>query len=319
MIKNDEETILITGATGTVGGEVVKQLLASPSSPGHDIIRAGVHSQNKADKFRQDNNYNNKVEIVNIDYDKPESLADALYDVDKLFLLTLPTPNITGETISRVVKEAKKKGIKYIVKLSVMGADLVPGTRIGRLHREEEKIIEESGISYTVLRPNGFMQNFVNYLGMVIRNQDAFYLPGGDAKVSFVDVRDVAAVAADILLSKHKGSEQQHKNKAYDITGPEALSYSQAAEIMSNQIGRKISYIAISEEEDARKVMKEVGMEDWYIAAMMEFYKNAMELYNIDGGNWWSRTTTVAEQITGRKPISFAQFVKDYAEALISL
>jgi len=310
MIKNNDRTILVTGATGTVGSEVVKHLLAASSSD-HNIIRAAVHSQNKADNLRHDDN--NKVEIVNIDYNKPETLADALNNVDKLFLLTLPAPNIVRDASSSVVKVAKKNGIKYIVKLSVMGADLEPGTTIGRLHRQEEKIIEESGIPYTFLRPNGFMQNFVR-AGQIIRNQNAFYLPPGDARVSFVDVRDIAAVAVEVLLSKGNGTELQLEDKAYDVTGPETISYSQAAEIISQETGRKISYIETAE-EDARKGMKEMGIENWYIDAMMEFYNNAIELYNVDKGKRWSRITTVVEQIIGRKPISFSQFVKDYVQA----
>jgi uncharacterized protein YbjT (DUF2867 family) len=302
MAKNDEKTILVTGATGTVGSEVVKQLVSSPSSSGYNIIRAAVHSQNKADRFRQ---YRG-VEIVNMDYNKPETIADALSHVNKLFLLTLPSPNM-ADISSGLVKEAKKKNdIKHIVKLSVMEAEAEPGTTIGRLHRQEEKIIEESGIPYTFLRSGAFMQNFVNFFGQTIKNQNAFYLPAGDGKVSFVDVRDIAAVATEILLTKSSGSQQQ-KNKAYDITGHDALSYSQAAEILSGGIGKKISYIDIGE-EDARKGMKKMGMEDWLIDAIMEFY------YIIRTGHA-SRTTNAIEQITGRKPVSFEQFVRDYASS----
>ena len=104
MAKNDEKTILVTGATGTVGSEVVKQLVSSPSSSGYNIIRAAVHSQNKADRFRQ---YRG-VEIVNMDYNKPETIADALNHVNKLFLLTLPSPNM-ADISSSLVKEAKKR------------------------------------------------------------------------------------------------------------------------------------------------------------------------------------------------------------------
>jgi uncharacterized protein YbjT (DUF2867 family) len=112
-------TILVTGSTGNVGSEVVKQLVSSfpsSSSSGQSvIIRAGVHSQNKADKFRQ---YGKKVEIVNMDYDKPETIAAALNKVGKLFLLMLPSLDMT-DISSKVVREAKKNGVQYIVKLSV--------------------------------------------------------------------------------------------------------------------------------------------------------------------------------------------------------
>ncbi|MDQ6864544.1 MAG: SDR family oxidoreductase [Thermoproteota archaeon] len=293
-------TILVTGATGTVGSEVVKQLTSSSSH--HEVVRAGVHSQDKADRFRRDNQ---EVEIVQIDYNRPETIANALNNVDKLFLLTLPALNMT-EISSNFVIEAKKNGVQSIVKLSVMGADEEPGLVIGRLHRQAEKIIEESGIPYTFLRPNGFMQNFLNYYGQSIKTQGAFYNPAGDGKLGLVDVRDIAAVAVEVIITKGNGSKQQHENKSYDITGPEALSYSQAAEILSKETGKKISYIDIPE-EDARKGMKQIGMEDWLIDAIMEFF-------SIVRAGHASQTTNMVEQITGRKPISFAQFAKDYAE-----
>src|SRR5712691_555354 len=134
MIRYGERTIFVTGATGTVGSEVVKQL-ASSGQRGQSVIRAAVHSQNRADKFKSDNK---TVEIVNIDYNKPETIADTLDHVDTLFLVTLPAPNMANIS-SSLVEEAKKNGVKYIVKLSVMKADAEPGTIMGRLHREEEK------------------------------------------------------------------------------------------------------------------------------------------------------------------------------------
>jgi uncharacterized protein YbjT (DUF2867 family) len=299
MTENDEKTILVTGATGTVGSEVVKQLTASSSS-GQSVIRAAVHSQNKADKFKSDNK---TVEIVNIDYNKPETIADALDHVDTLFLVTLPAPNMANIS-SSLVKEAKKNGVKYIVKLSVMKADAEPGFIVGRLHRQAEKIIEESGIPYTFLRPTSFMQNFVNFYSQTIRTKNAFYIHAEDVKFSFVDVRDIAAVAVKLLTKN--GS--QHENKAYGLTGQKALSYSQAAEILSKEIGKKISYIDIPE-EDARKGLKQIGFEDWLINAVMEGFN-----YFITGG-YGSQTTTVVEQVTGRRPISFEQFVRDYANS----
>ena len=241
-----------------------------------------------------------------MDYNKSETIVDALNGVDKLFLLTLPTPNMT-EITSSLINEAKKNDVKHIVKLSVIDADADPGIMITRLHRQEEKIIEESGIPYTFLRAGAFMQNFINFFGQTIRTQNAIYLPAGDGKVSFVDVRDIAAVATEILLTKNNGTKnkQQHEYKKYGITGNEALSYSQGAEILSNALGRRISYVNITE-EDARKAMKKMGMEDWLVDALME-------LYRVIRFGYASQTTTVVEQITGHKPISLEQFARDYA------
>ena len=112
------------------------------------------------------------------------------------------------------------------------------------------------------------MQNFVNFFSQTIRTQSAFYIPAGDGKVSFVDARDIAAVATQILLAKTNGTKinDHYKNKKYGITGNKALSYSQVAEILSNALGRRITYVNITE-EDARKAIKKMGMEEWLIDA----------------------------------------------------
>ena len=300
--KNNETVILVTGATGTVGSEVVKQLTSISSG---NRVRAAVHSENKADKLRRENK---TIEIVNMDYNKPETIVDALNGVDKLFLITLPTPNM-NEISSSLIKEAKKNDVKHIVKLSVIDADAEPGIMIGRLHRQEEKIIEESGIPYTFLRCGAFMQNFINFFGQTIKTQNAIYLPVGDGKVSFVDVRDIAAVATEILLAKtnESKSKQQPENKKYDITGHAAISYGQGAEILSNVLGRRISYVNVTE-EDARKAMKEIGMEDWFVDALIE-------LYRVIKSGYASQTTAEVEQIIRRKPILFEQFARDYASS----
>jgi uncharacterized protein YbjT (DUF2867 family) len=171
---------------------------------------------------------------------------------------------------------------------------------IGRWHRHEEKIIEESGIPYAFLRAGAFMQNFISFFGQTIKNQNAFYLPAGNGKVSFVDVRDIAAVAVKLLTE----SRIQHKNTTFGITGREALSYSQAAEILSNATGKRISYIDIPQDE-AIKSMKRSGMEDWLIADLIEF-SNIIRAGNA------SQTTDTIEQLLGRKATSFEQFVKDH-------
>lgn len=238
-----------------------------------------------------------------MDYNKPETIADALNHVDKVFLLTLPSPNMA--VYCNLIKEIRKYGgINHIVKLSSMAAEESGlATTIGRIHTEEQKIIEESGIPFTFLRPPAFMQNFITQFGYTIRNQDAFYVPAADAKMSFIDARDIAAVSVRALLSD---SQQQHIGKAYSITAQEAISYGQAAEILSKEVGRRISYVNIPE-EDARKGLKENGMDDWLIDAIMEFY-------SIIKAGHASQTTNVVEQIIGRKPIPFSQFAKDYAK-----
>jgi uncharacterized protein YbjT (DUF2867 family) len=287
------ETILITGATGTVGSEVVKQLSAKGENL---IIKAAARSAN-------DNTFQNLkgVQIVQLDYNKPDSLAAAFRDVDKLFLLTPFQSNMVGLT-SNLVSEAKNAKVKDIVKQSVMGADAQPGITPSRLHRQAEKIIEESGISFTFLRPNFFMQNFVNFYSSSIKGQGAFYAPAEDARVSFVDVRDIAAVTVQALIN-----DSQQKGKAYNVTGDEALSYGEAAEILSKELGKKINYVNVSD-QDARKGMKDIGMDEWTISSMIE-------LFEITRAGYVSEISPVVEQVTGNKPVTFSQFAKDYAGA----
>ena len=293
-METKQESILVTGASGNIGSQVVKQLL----SDAPDVsIKAAAHSSQNVKKVKSDA----RVKVIQIDYNEPETVRGALNDVDKLFLLPPDVPN-AADLASNVVIEAKKAGIRQIVKQSVMGADLEADVGTMRLHRQVEKFIEQSGIPFTFLRPNEFMQNFVNFHSPSIKGNNAFYLPLEDAKVSLVDVRDIASVAVQSLID-----EDKHKNKTYLITGPEALSYHQVAEILSNTTGRKINYVNISDEE-ARAAMKEIGMNDWLIntvSELSEYFRKGKA----------SEISPAVEEVTGSKPISFSQFANDYVDA----
>jgi uncharacterized protein YbjT (DUF2867 family) len=221
--------------------------------------------------------------------------------VDKLFLLTHPSPK-TVEHESNLITEAKKSGITHIVKQSIMRADLDADVEAMRLHRQTEKLIEESGIPYTFLRPNEFMQGFINFQGSTIRSSNAFYIPAEDAKVSFVDARDIAAIAVRALMNG-----DNHYNKTYVITGPEALSYYQTAEILSNATGKKIDYVNISEEE-TREALKKTGMDDWLINTILG-------LYTLYRKGHASEVSSAVEEVTGRKAKAFVEFAKDYGDA----
>jgi uncharacterized protein YbjT (DUF2867 family) len=294
-------TILVTGATSMVGCEVVKQLLRN-TTKNVNIKAAGRSVENVNRVVNSD-----RIEPVQIDYYKPQTLKEAVKDVDRVFLVT-PFQSDMVELTSNLLREIKNAGnIKHIVKLSVLrGDDAAADSNIiaDRLHRQAEKMIEDSGISYTCLCPTFFMQSFGNFFPQKIKDQSTFYLPAGDGKVSFVDVRDIAAIAVQALTNNKDGL---HNGKAYNITGPEAISFGQAARILSEQVGRKISYVSISE-DDARKGMKDIGWDEWRINFLIE-------LYNIIRLGYLSEVySSPVEEITGRRAISFSQFAKDYAE-----
>jgi uncharacterized protein YbjT (DUF2867 family) len=287
------DTILVTGATGNVGSQVVKQL-----SSFSGIVRAAVQSKNRADDIK-----NTKAELVEMNFNKSETIEAAFKGIQKLFLLTPFVPDMV-EMSKNLIREAKKANVNHIVKQSAFGSDLEDGITMNKLHRKVEEAIESSGINYTFLRPMSFMQNYLG-LSNSIKSQGVFYAPLIDSRTSFVDVRDIAAVAVEAL------TKSGHENKAYDITGPEAVSNYDIANILSKTTGRKITYINISD-DDARKGMKENGMREWTINALME-------LYNLQKAGKATHVSLDVERATNRKPISFEQFAKDYSEMFLSI
>jgi uncharacterized protein YbjT (DUF2867 family) len=293
-----QETILVTDATGTVGSEVMKQLSDSSDTN----IRAAVHSVDSLTRLKESNK---NIEAVQLDYNKPETLKKALKSVDKLFFLSPDSPIMT-ELASSVISAAKNAGIGHIVRLSAKGADVKAESPSLIMHRQVEEIIEESGIPYTFLRPNEFMQNFIILHSHFIKKNNAFNMAVGDAKVSIIDVRDIAAVAVKALIEA--GRNDRHNGKVYTITGPEALSYYQIAKILSNVTGREISYVNLSE-GDFRRSLKEAGVDDWFIFVVLlmldSYYKKGIA----------AQITNSVEEVTGRKSITFSQFVNDHKQA----
>lgn len=281
--------ILVTGAGGTVGRLVVEELKAS-----NQAFRSAYYTKEKAEKMTAAGG-----DAVALDFAKPETLRPALVGVDTVFLLgSGGLGQAEGET--NVVREAKAAGVKRIVKLSVWGAE-GEGFSFAKIHRAVERAIEESGLPWTFLRPTGFMQNFVNYMGASIKAQGVFYQNAADTKVSHIDARDIARVAAAAL------TRPGHEGKAYDLTGPQALSYGEAAEILTRVLGKKVSYVAIS--DDAAKAgMLAAGMPEFYVDYLIDlsqFYRK--------GGS--ARVATAVKEVTGKDPVSFEQFVKDNAAA----
>ncbi|HEY7082531.1 MAG TPA: SDR family oxidoreductase [Nitrososphaeraceae archaeon] len=291
---NNNIVTVITGASSTIGSEIVKHLLASGQK-----VRVAVRN---LDGYSMTSS---GLEIVHVDYCKPETFDNLFEGGEKLFLLVPFVKNMI-EITSGIIKIAKKQGVKYIVNQSLLGLDVYSGSMISRLHRRAENVILESSIPFTILRPNYFMQNFVVFFSHTIKSQGSFYISAGDGKVSFVDARDSALVAAKLLTVN---DPQQHIDKTYNVTGPESLSYKQAAEILSNQIGKKISYINITDDE-ARQGLKDIGVSDQLIPLLLE-------MYNDIRGGYASGISSVVQEITGNKPISFFSFARDYAKAFI--
>jgi uncharacterized protein YbjT (DUF2867 family) len=275
------DIILVTGSTGKVGTQVVEQLAASGAN-----VRAAVQATSNVESIKRAG-----AETVVMDFNDRESIREALEGVGKVFLLTPLVHNMVDVTAG-FVEEAAKSGVKQIVKLSVIGADAETPLVLARWHREMEKKIESSGIPFTFIRPTHFMQNF---LGMpTIKTQSVFYQSTGDGKSALVDTADIAAVAVKTL------TEDGHEGKAYNVTGPEALSNYDLAEILSRVTGKQISYVDVSDDV-IRSGMTAGGVPEWLVESLIEL--NAAQK-----AGHMEIVSPAVEEVTGRRPKSFEQW-----------
>ena len=278
--------ILVFGSSGTVGKEVVKEL-ANAS----ERVRAAYHSRPPSLPG---------VEGARVDLATGEGLKSALSGVDTVFILTGSMEDQTAAEL-RAVEAARAAGVKRIVKLSVWEADK-ESYSFARIHRPVERSIEESGIAWTHLRPNSFMQNFVTYETDSIRTQGTLRIPCGEARIAHIDARDIARVAALALTAPG------HEGKAYELSGPEALTYAEAVAILSDAAAKKITYVSISEEE-FRQASLNAGLPEALVEQLADLYA-----YYLAGGA--AQVTTAVRDATGRDPTTFAAFAGENGAAL---
>ena len=162
--------------------------------------------------------------------------------------------------------------------------------------------MKASGLPYTILRPNSFMQNLVTYLAPSIRTQGAFYAAMDEAKMSLIDVRDVAEVAVKVLVAP-----KEHTGKTYELNGPEAVSYSQVAEKISRVTGRPVRYVDLPEAQQ-RKAMLDAGMPEWQVTALLEL----QQYYTAQRKG--ADVTPVLKQLLGRAPATLDQFIQEFQD-----
>ncbi|MCI0587479.1 MAG: SDR family oxidoreductase [Planctomycetes bacterium] len=273
-----------------VGGEVLRQL-QSARVP----FRAAYFSKGKAEAARA-----RDIEAVLLDYGRRETLEAAFKGCDVLFLLGPTDPNQTRLELN-AVEAAKEAGLRRIVKLSVLGAD-EEAFGFARVHRPVEKAIESSGLAWTFLRPNSFMQDVERFRGGTIRAEGAFHTASGDARISHVDVRDIAAVAVKALTGPG------HERKAYTLTGPEALTNDDLAGELTRALGRPIRHVRISP-ADMRAGMLAEGMAEPIVDMLIDLER----YYREDGA---SRVANDIRQVTGRDAGRFASYARECAPLL---
>jgi uncharacterized protein YbjT (DUF2867 family) len=280
--------VLITGATEYVGRELVRALAGADAK-----VVGGTTTLAKAASLESQG-----VEPAVIDFSDTASLAAAMRGVDSVFLL-LPLEETMGQRAANVLSIARASGVGHVVRASVMGADVNVPFRLGRAHGMVDQLLIESGMPYTILRRNSLMQEYTSRYGAGVRERGVLELPQGDGRVSLVDLRDVARSAARVLLSPGP-----HWNRAYDLTGPQALSNEEVARVISEVTGRIVRYSSPTDDE-VRRDMMEAGAGEWATEAEMGFHA-----YVRAGGA--ARVTRDVEEITGTRPTSFAEFAREH-------
>jgi uncharacterized protein YbjT (DUF2867 family) len=281
--------ILLTGGTGTAGSEISKTL-ARMGVRHRSLVRDCAKAAASAGEY---------VDLVEGDLSRPDTLTAALQGVEKALLLTAASPEALQQE-RHFIRAAKVAGVSYVVKFSAYGASLKAPHFFGRQHGQAERALEDSGLAFTMLRPNGFFQNFLGNAAS-IRTRDAFHAPAGDMKYSAVDVRDIAAVAARVL------TEPGHQWQRYTITGPEALSHADIAARFSQVLGRTIRYVDVPEDA-ASDWMLAAGVPAWTVDKLMDLYR-----YYRSGAA--AEVTDQVERVGRKAPIAFQQFVRDCAAA----
>jgi uncharacterized protein YbjT (DUF2867 family) len=279
--------ILVTGATGKSGREIVKQLSQAGAR-----VRALVRDPVKAGWLAELPG----VEVVQGDLAKPETIEAALEGIERALLLPAPAPSSVAEQ-SNFIRAAVRMGTLHVVKFSAVGADASASEGFARWHGLGEEQLKAAGLAYTILRPALFMQELLNTWG----GQRAIYLPMGDARQAPVDTRDIAAVAGKTLTA------DGHTGRTYEITGPEALTYTEIAAQISAATGEQVAYVPISFEQ-YRQTLADMNLPAWLVEALVDLNRKL-------AAGVGSEVTNVVREVAGKEPTTFAEFAREHAEA----
>ncbi len=280
--------ILVTGATGHIGKELIPLLLESGQS-----VHVLVRDERKVAYLDR------CVERALGDFDKPETLLPAMRDVEQLFLVTYQTQQDVN-----VLEAAKRAGVRHIVKLSTLEASRHK-IKVGKWHYKREELIRASGLDWTFLRPGMFMSNSLDWWADSIKGQGSVFFPGGKkGKVAPIDPRDVAAVAALAL------TQPGHSGQAYELTGSQLFTIGEMVQVISHVLGKPLQYVDIPPIA-AKLFMLKSGMDKTLVNALMEM------LGSLRKGEGAIVTDTV-QQLTDHPPKTFESWCLEHIDAFKS-
>ncbi len=276
--------IVVTGATGTVGSELLRLLSARGVS-----VRALSRRPEAGERLAG-------VDWVAAELADRDGLADAFAGAEALFLVTGNADTMV-RLQTNAIAAATRAGVHRVIKLSALGASDHSTSVIGLWHHNVERTLADSGLVWTSLRPHAFLQNLLDQADAIRAGR--LYSAAGDGRVPFVDARDIAAVAAEVLVGG--GWE----GKAPVLTGPAALSFAQVADVLSEILGRRVVHVMESDDE-AWARLRRAGQPPWLVAGQLALYG-----YQRAGGAT-AKVSDAVDRITGRPPRSVEEFVRDH-------
>lgn len=277
--------ILLTGATGNTGQVIAEELTRRGVS--FVAMTRSASSRARLDALG--------IPSIGGDFDDPVSLDRALRGVEKAYLVCTPDEKLIPREVA-FIDAAKRAGVRHIVKCSAFFAGLDAPTQNLRSHGEIERRLITSGIDYTILRPTGFMQTFTLFGWDLIEKAGLVSLPAGDGGIPLIDVRDVAAVAVRAL------TEPGHEGKAYDLTGPEAVTMYRMAEVLQSVLGRPVTYIPGTERQ-----MKAVS---WLLGVPPVPAEHVLKIFRMQREHRFEETLPTLRELS-ITPTTYEQFVAD--------
>jgi uncharacterized protein YbjT (DUF2867 family) len=283
---------LITGATGNIAQLAIPKLVENGV-----LVRAFVRNAEKAANLKKLG-----VEIYEGDLSDQQSINEAAKEMDAVLSLTPVEPDAAIHA-SAITQAAKAAGVKHLVRASAIKAAEDAPTANGRLHYQTEKEIIASGIPYTILRPNAFMQTIFTAIPTILEQGKIFWALG-NARLGMIDVRDIADCIVSLLI--YGG----HEGKIYAPTGANTISFDDVASIISKGIGKPVQYIPVSP-QDVGESVRSTGGSEWFTQLMID-YSMAYS------SGWGDYTTNDVEIITGHKARSFQQFFDEVLSPLLN-
>jgi uncharacterized protein YbjT (DUF2867 family) len=276
--------ILVIGATGNVGRELVPRLVERGVEVRAATRRPALASGQPG------------VEPVEFDLERPSTFVPALAGVESVFLMARPGDEQADRSAAPLIAAMRQGAVRHVVNLTALGVDRLPATALHRV----ERAIEESGLGYTHLRPNWFMQIFTTApLLPAIRATGAIRVPAAEAKISFIDIRDVADVAREALL------DPRHAGRAYSLTGGVGLDHSEVAAVISRVANRSVVYVSTSDEE-THAALGGAGLSPERVERLLGFYRLVRQGFS-------APVSPDVASVLGRPPRSIDEFAQAHA------